>query len=456
MRTITAFYAWQSDTPERFNRHLIQIALEEAAKRITEDPSLHVELIVDYDTAGVPGTPPISETILKKVADCDIFIPDVSFVARTDGGKLVPNPNVMTEYGYALCAKTHVAMMPVMNTAFGPPEELPFDMGHLRHPIQYRVEPTAKPAQRRAVRQALSQQVEEKLRLQIAATEPPRPAPPPFARVEPKDGPGRFRPPGEPIGKRWDDMLAFTGDTGNNISLVVGPTMWLRLMPVVEPGKKWPAHELKRQAVIQNGGVNLLPFTDNPIYMLRAEDGIAICPLMTADGVETPSVAFAFETGEVWSIDTWLLACDPIRLFVGEIEGLFTRRLQAYARFLAGLGLAPPYRWIGGLVGVKGRRLQIPPRPGRMQLGLGPECLSEIIIEQGLYDGEQTPSSALYSLFKEIFDKCGIPRPDHLPRRCFLNTIMMNSPKLQITAKEIMITERRQAHRDRQVATRRR
>jgi hypothetical protein len=88
MRRIIAFYAWQSDTPERFNRHLIQIALRDAAKRIT-DSMPDVELILDYDTAGVPGTPPISDTILKKIAGCDIFIPDVSFVARTSAGKFV-------------------------------------------------------------------------------------------------------------------------------------------------------------------------------------------------------------------------------------------------------------------------------------------------------------------------------------------------------------------------------
>jgi hypothetical protein len=133
MRKIIAFYAWQSDTPERFNRHLIRIALRDATKRIT-DSMPDVELILDFDTAGVPGTPPISDTILKKIAGCDILIPDVSFVARTDAGKYVPNPNVMTEYGYALCAKTHAAMMPVMNTVFGPPQELPFDMGHLPPP----------------------------------------------------------------------------------------------------------------------------------------------------------------------------------------------------------------------------------------------------------------------------------------------------------------------------------
>jgi len=55
---------------------------------------------------------------------CDIFVPDVTIVARTEGGKSVPNPNVMYEYGYAWRAKTYVAMIPVMNTAFGLPQEL--------------------------------------------------------------------------------------------------------------------------------------------------------------------------------------------------------------------------------------------------------------------------------------------------------------------------------------------
>ncbi len=97
MRIITAFYAWQSDTPEKFNRHLIRIALEEAAKRINENPALDVKLIIDSDTEGVAGQPPVTDTILKKIAECDLFIPDLSFVASTAGGKLIPNPNVMTE-----------------------------------------------------------------------------------------------------------------------------------------------------------------------------------------------------------------------------------------------------------------------------------------------------------------------------------------------------------------------
>ena len=82
MRKITAFYAWQSDTPEECNRHFIRIALEDAAKRISADAIMGVDLRIDYDTEGVPGTPPITDTILDKIRECDIFIPDVTFVAR--------------------------------------------------------------------------------------------------------------------------------------------------------------------------------------------------------------------------------------------------------------------------------------------------------------------------------------------------------------------------------------
>jgi hypothetical protein len=184
-------------------------------------------------------------------------------------------------------------------------------------------------------------------------------------------------------------------------------------MPVVDPGKTWPAYELKAQANVGQT-LNFAPFVDNPNYVLRAQDGIAVCPLNTPNDLETTSIAFAFETGEVWSIDTWLLAADSVRLFTGDVERLFASRLEAYARFLAGLGFTPPYCWMAGLAGVKGRRLQMPQPQGQMQIALGPECLSETVIEQGLYDGKQTPSSALLPFFKAIFDKCGIPRPNYL------------------------------------------
>ena len=414
MRTIIVFYAWQSDTPQRFNRHLIRVALEIAAKRISQDFTLQVEMRIDADTEGVPGQPPITETILSKIANCNIFAPDVTFIAKTDAGKLIPNPNVMTEYGYALRAQSYSAMVPIMNTAFGPPEQLPFDMAHLRHPIQYNIEPTAKNAERRASRNALASEMEKVLRLQIAATQPPRPQPPPFPKAEAKDGPARFRAAGEPTGRRWD-MHPFGAGAEQEVSLAAGPAVWLRLMPAVDPGKKWRTLELKEHA-IRTGSLNLAPFVYHNIYILRAEDGLAVCPLVTPEARDSTSVAFVFDTGEVWSIDTTLLTYDQGN--IPYLETYYIDALKNYSRLLASLGMKPPYRWIAGVTGVKDRRLNIPPAPGHTLLSgwRSPLCLSDTITEEGAYDGQQTPASALFPLFKAIFDKCGTPRPGYLPQ----------------------------------------
>ena len=102
MKAFVVFYAWQSDRPERFNRYLIRFALNLAAKNISADPTVGIRVRIDADTEGVHGHCPVTETILKKIAVCDAFVPDLTFVASTEAGKLIPNPNVMLEYGYAL------------------------------------------------------------------------------------------------------------------------------------------------------------------------------------------------------------------------------------------------------------------------------------------------------------------------------------------------------------------
>ena len=137
MKEFVVFYAWQSDTAQQFNRHLIRLALNLAAKSISDNSAVNACVRIDADTEGVLGHVPVTETILKKIAACDAFVPDLTFVARTGAGKAVANSNVMLEYGYALRAKSHSIMIPVMNAAYGPAEELPFDMGHQRFPLRY-------------------------------------------------------------------------------------------------------------------------------------------------------------------------------------------------------------------------------------------------------------------------------------------------------------------------------
>ena len=414
MRTVTVFYAWQSDTPEQINRYLIRSALDAAAERITNDPTFDVTVLVDSDTQGVPGQPKVTDTILSKIDVCDIFVPDMSFVAQTKGGKLVTNSNVMIEFGYAMKARGLSVMMSVMNTAFGPPEKLPFDLGLIRHPIQYRLDPNVDDAARRAGREQLSKKLEEILRLQIAATQPPAPPPIPFKREVARDGPARFRAPGAAIGVHWDEFV-FRPSGGGDIRLADGSAMWLRVMPSRDPGQKLSLVELKKHA-IQNGIFDLKPFWDFNIAFLRAEDGMGICSRNGED--KTTSVAFAFQTGEVWAIDTALMQHDPTKIFVGEIEKLYPERLGNYARFLSDLGIKPPYDWIGGLTGLKDRLLLMPARAGSMIVpGFpGHVCLGDTIMQEGKYDGGTNSTSPLVPFFEAIYDKCGIRRPDHLSR----------------------------------------
>lgn len=135
MRTFTLFYSWQSDLPYDLGRNFIFEALKAAAKAILETRQIIV--VIDQDTQGVSGTPPVSETILAKINTCDAFLADFSLVTATPKGKASPNPNVLIEYGYALKTLGAPHLILAMNTAFGGPDALPFDLRHLRHPLKY-------------------------------------------------------------------------------------------------------------------------------------------------------------------------------------------------------------------------------------------------------------------------------------------------------------------------------
>lgn len=159
------FYSWQADKPGKLCRHFIDLALKSAAAAVSE--AIGVDVEIDSDTQGEPGTPPITDTILRKIRECDAFVADMTFVAETRGGKLLPNPNVMGEYGYALSEKGTRRILLVMNTAFGPPEKLPFDLGHLRHPLTFAVDEAAGDPDRRSARDAFARKLFEPIRLLV-------------------------------------------------------------------------------------------------------------------------------------------------------------------------------------------------------------------------------------------------------------------------------------------------
>src|SRR5260370_4017724 len=127
------FYSWQSDLDPKTNHYFIQDALKKAIKIVRKDDEIEVEPVMDRDTQGVAESPDITKTIFDKIDQAHIFVCDVSVTNKNalehnPRTRLTPNPNVLMELGYALRKIGHERIIMVMNTAYGSPEQLPFDL----------------------------------------------------------------------------------------------------------------------------------------------------------------------------------------------------------------------------------------------------------------------------------------------------------------------------------------
>jgi hypothetical protein len=126
----TVFYSWRDDPDRKLNRHFIQKCLEEAIKKVNrEDLS---DLVVDRDTKNVAGMPDIGRTVMEKIDMAAVVVADLTIInpawIRRDDERPVSNPNVLFELGYALGKRGHARLVGVVNLAFGPVDELPFDI----------------------------------------------------------------------------------------------------------------------------------------------------------------------------------------------------------------------------------------------------------------------------------------------------------------------------------------
>lgn len=160
----TVFYAWQNDTLAKHNRYFIRDAIKDALHLLGQDESVQDCPRLDHDTNGIPGTPSIAETIFEKISQARIFVADVSFVAKK-ATKLIPNPNVLIELGYALRSLSSERLILVMNEAYGPAIELPFDLRGRRFPIAYTLSENATPDELKSVRSELAGKLKHALSL---------------------------------------------------------------------------------------------------------------------------------------------------------------------------------------------------------------------------------------------------------------------------------------------------
>ena len=164
----TVFYAWQSDLPSQTNRSFIEDALKTALRNIEKTGKIEASPRLDKDTQGIPGMPDIASTILDKIRSADAFVADVSFIGNVPGvdgseDKVIPNPNVMIELGYALSELGPNRIVCVLNANSGSPDKLPFDLRNRRWPLQYELQKDADQISRSTQKERLTKAIQSSI-----------------------------------------------------------------------------------------------------------------------------------------------------------------------------------------------------------------------------------------------------------------------------------------------------
>lgn len=129
-RQVRIFFSWQSDLPQASTTRAIRTALRAAASELeAEHP---VNFSIEEATSNTPGSPYIPWALAEKIRQADIFVSDITTVARIDGGKSMPNANVTFELGTASAHVGWSRIIMFFNDALAPLEELPFDFDRHR------------------------------------------------------------------------------------------------------------------------------------------------------------------------------------------------------------------------------------------------------------------------------------------------------------------------------------
>ena len=415
----TIFFSWQVDRAAHAGRDLIEQALKLVVGRISQDATVEKairDLKIDHDTKGVPGSPPIVDTIFRKIDKAAVFVPDLTFVGQRADGRPTPNPNVMIEYGWALKSLSYPRIVPVMNTAFGKPtaNSMPFDMGHLRHPTLYQCPDNVDNSGRVQVIEDLAKELEREIRAvleseEFTSAQPKPPEPAKFVPRQPVDGRARFKAAKEAIGIAHDFL-----DGPREIFLSERPACWFRLWPEFDPGKTWTVDEVEKA---MKPFVYPLSRSWQGYDLIRGADGYGTFGVRDKSNIAL-AVVFGFITGEIWTVDTfWLdLHRDAKKgeSIIPVQEAEYRSALLNYGEVLSGLGVKPPYRWNAGMENLKGRVLYAAVTPGYMRSLPRPDgkCLDDVVTESGTYSPGDAPGPTLKPFFAKLYNNCGLSRQD--------------------------------------------
>lgn len=352
----TVFYSWQSDTDQGANRYFLKGCLSDALAILASGDELDEvtrgeELRLDHDTKGVYGDVEVLNTIFGKIRECDIFVADITVVAKTAEGKQCPNPNVLLELGYAIEAARPERTIKVMNEYYGKAKTgLPFDMAHKRFPVCYTLGPNAGQAEKDKVRKDVTRELAGIIGGMLREVGPKTRQPLEFQGVEPVWKSSSFINDGL-LGR--DDRSAWGGEL-SNVRWVNGPQWFLRVIP--QKGLQ----PMTTKGILDHlNSQKLPPLGCGPgdSSMPTGRGGVNYEPAVS----EKPVRKFTklFNNGELWGIEqphdhARENKIIPFETFVSSL----TEGLKAYLSFVSDrLGLEPPLQIIAGLSDIEDFRI---------------------------------------------------------------------------------------------------
>jgi hypothetical protein len=413
----TIFYSWQSDNPE--TRKIIRNALNTAIKSLGRDADIAEpdrELMIDQDTQGIPGSPPVADTILRKIREADIFVADLTLINSpcAEEHRVTPNPNVMLEYGYALNALGDGYIIAVLNEAHGKAKELPFDLAYRRWPIQFNIDPNATAELKSETKDSLSASLAAAIKAILAQQKPTLPAPSdPFPEATLGDGVGRLR--------RTDDFLCIGSSSNDKPTwLRAAPYSFLRLIP---------NKPIKRLTNVEahNIAQRYLRTMETELGVSesygRHETGVVVYWGRSNDPNIAWSASELFLTGELLANSTFNMAPEEKKrveelgfsfIPTSRFEHTFVAALANFIRIAKNeLGLTLPLRLVAGVVGIHGFRLALNPEYTSGYTEYRGPILAQSVIEEAVIDDwNSDPANYLAPFFKSVFDSAGTTRPD--------------------------------------------
>ena len=371
------FYSWQSDRPNRTTRAFIEDALKKAIRNLGSKASDVYEsprdLEFDKDTKDTPGSPPVVDTIFRKIEQCAVFVPDLTFCGVTESGRPIPNPNVLIEYGWALAKLGHERILGVMNSAYGKPtwENVPFNIRHTRWPYDFCLEPHDDEETRRAVKRELVGHFEVAIRAALAVS--PSDLPSGFP-MQPKSSQSSFLDGGDILGKLPPE---YGSQRSTEVRWRDGPRLFLRIVPD-RPVGPYTALEIKEMINDEPLTPFCGPKDKRRCWMGNQWGGVVFEPGGT-DRSSPDYIVQISRHGEIWGIDNYYLQSKRIADDAKEFERLGYRDREPrenvvlffeedYAQFLAEylrfasqkLKVISPVNVIAGMTKIQGFQTYLP------------------------------------------------------------------------------------------------